>query len=137
MQQAAHTITNYHLLAAPQEPLLSVPRGMRARRGGGGERGGGSGEWTISRTMTRQKEQADLAEEREKRKRKKRGDRKGESNDSPEIPDRGKTSAIPSLPSWWCQKTIHTEGGLVPRAFRVRYAFTVTGFHQRTSKNHE
>ena len=62
---------------------------------------------------------------------------KGESNASPEIPDRGKTSSIPSLPSWWRQKTIHTEGGLVPSAFRVRYAFTVTGFHQRTSKNHE
>ena len=43
-----------------------------------------SGEWTISSTMTRRKEQEDKAENE-------RRDRKLESNDSPEIPDRRKT----------------------------------------------
>ena len=51
-----------------------------------------SGQWTISRKMTRQKEQEDEAEKN------KRGDRKGESNDNPEIPDRRDTSDIPALP---------------------------------------
>ena len=50
-------------------------------------------EWTISRKMTRQKEQEDKAEKN------KRGDRKGKSNDSPEIPDRRLTSDIPGHPS--------------------------------------
>ena len=48
-------------------------------------------EWTISRKMTRQKEQEDKAENQN-------GDRKGESTDSPEIPDRGEASDIPGLP---------------------------------------
>ena len=51
-----------------------------------------SGEWTISRKMTRQKEQEDQTEKN------KREDRKGESNDSPEIPDRMETSDIPGFP---------------------------------------
>ena len=57
--------TNYHLLAAEQEPTKNVSEIF-------GEK---SGEWTISRKMTRQKEKD------EKR------DRQEESNDSPEIPD--------------------------------------------------
>ena len=44
--------------------------------------GGGTGDWTISRKMTMQKEQIRPREIN------KRGDRKGESKDSPEIPDR-------------------------------------------------
>ena len=48
-------------------------------------------EWTISRKMTRQKEQEDKAENQN-------GDRKGEPTDSPEIPDRGEASDIPGLP---------------------------------------
>ena len=50
-----------------------------------------SGEWTISRKITRQKEQEDQAEKEKEKKegeKSKRGDRKGESNDSSEIPDR-------------------------------------------------
>ena len=49
-------------------------------------------EWTISRKMTRQKEQEDLAEKQNKR-----GDRKGKSNDSSEIPDRRMKLDIPGL----------------------------------------
>ena len=60
-----------------------------------------SGEWTISRKMSRQKEQEDQTEKN------KRGDRKGESNDSPEIPDRRITSDIPGLPSG--QKTLSSN----------------------------
>ena len=52
-----------------------------------------SGEWTISRKMTRQKHK------RTRQKKKKRGDRKRESNNSPEIPDRRVTSDTPGLPS--------------------------------------
>ena len=55
--------TNYHLLAAEQEPTKNVSEIF----------GGKSGEWTISRKMTKA--------ERERR------DRQEESNDSPEIPD--------------------------------------------------
>ena len=55
-----------------------------------------SGEWTISRKMTRQNEQEDQVGKKNKR-----GDRKEESNDSPEIPDRRETSDIPGLTSGW------------------------------------
>ena len=57
--------TNYLLLAAEQEPSKNVLEMF-------GEK---SGEWTLSRKMTRQKEKDE------------RRDKQEESDDSPEIPD--------------------------------------------------
>ena len=51
---------------------------------------GGSRERTISRKITRQKEQEDYPEKQ---------DRKGDSNESPKIQDRDVTSNIIGLPS--------------------------------------
>ena len=96
-QQAAPT--NYHLLAAQQEPYKKAYPLTKNIWSFLGEKE--SGEWTISRKMTRQKEQKDWAEKN------KRGDRKGESNDSPETPDRRITSDIPGLPSG-CRQECNT-----------------------------
>ena len=52
-----------------------------------------SGEWTISRKMTRQKGQEAEAEKASE------GIGKGNQMRSPEIPDRRETSDIPGLPS--------------------------------------
>ena len=49
-----------------------------------------SGEWTISRKMTRQSKRT--------RQKNQRRNRKGESDNNPEIPDWGETSDIPGLP---------------------------------------
>ena len=43
---------------------------------------------------------------RQKKRIRQRGNSKVESNDSPEIPDRGQTSDIPSLTSWWAEEDI-------------------------------
>ena len=59
-----------------------------------------SGEWTISRKMTKQKEQEDQAEKQVRR------SWKGESIGNPEIPDRGEASDIPTRESQKRQGTV-------------------------------
>ena len=56
------------------------------------------------------------------RQRNKTGDSKVESNDSPEIPDRGKTSDIPSLPSGvtWRKRPMLTWRGVTNKLRRRR-----------------
>ena len=78
--QLHRPLTNYHLLAAQQEPYEKAWLFTKNVVEFSGKK---LGEQTISRKMTRQKEQEDLAAKN------KRGDRKGEPNDSPEILDLG------------------------------------------------
>jgi len=89
-QQAAHTTTNYHLLAAQQEPYKKS-NWSRKMFGSFGEKSPKNGplaeKWQDRKS-------------RRTREKKKRGDRKREWNDSLESPDRGKElSDIPGLPS--------------------------------------
>ena len=85
-QQAAHTT---YQLSSPSCSIRAIQKSLTLNEKYLSFLEKKSGGSTISRKMTRQKEQKDQAEKN------KRGDRKGESNDSPEIPDRKLRSDIP------------------------------------------
>ena len=85
--------TNYHLLAARQEPYKKAKPLTKNIWEFSGKKSQENGPLAVKRLDGKSKRT---------RQKNKRRDRKGESNDSPEIPDRGKTSDIPGLTS---QKT--------------------------------
>ena len=84
-------LTNCLFLTAKQEPYNKAYLLMKNTEEFSGKK---SGEWTSrQKTKTKKDRKSNWTWQN------KRGDSKVESNDSPEIPDREKTSNIPSLPS--------------------------------------
>ena len=85
--------TNYHLLAAQQEPYKKLTRNEILEFSG--EEKKKSGEWTISSKMTRQKEQEDYRQKK-KEKKKKKGEKKREEKQTKKR-ERGDRKALIAL----------------------------------------
>ena len=77
--------TNYHLLAAQQEPHK---KDSLLTKNAGEFSGTKSREWTISGTNDKPERDRDRKSESRTRQKNERGDRKKVLNDSPGIPDR-------------------------------------------------